>query len=272
MICQVVPTLDVPAAEVVHLLEVVDPALRDRGLLGLEQLDRGRELRVVERVGVGDLELGLGLHQHDRGVGDVDRRVVDADLVAAGRVEHLGPGRRCRRDLVGPPHQQVRAASVRDAVGHAVDRVVGLVLERLEDVRIALEQAQVDRLDEPAADEPQARVTRRRHDVELLRVRREQGVRLVRRAEDLWVDLAARLGLELGHPVDRLVGRAVLDVTRPGQHVDRLALRAPRPRPARSGLRSGPCSAPSRRRHWSARPTQPSMAPPSFPRSNRRRR
>ena len=115
---------------------------------------------------------------------------------------------------------------MRDPVRDAVDRVVWLVLERLEDVGVVLEQVQIDRLDEAAAHEAQARVTRRGHDVELLRVRREEGVRLVRRPEDLRVDLASRLGLEVGHPVDGRIGRAVLDVPGPRQDVDALALRA----------------------------------------------
>ncbi len=92
---------------------------------------------------------------------------------------------------------------------------------------IALEQVDVDRLDVPAADQPQAGVARRRDHVELLGTRREQRERLIRRPEDLRIDLASAGVLEVRDPVDGLVGRTVLDVARPGQDVDALALGAP---------------------------------------------
>jgi hypothetical protein len=42
-------------------------------LLGLEEVDRRGELVVVEGVGVLDAQVGLGGHQVERRVGDVDR-------------------------------------------------------------------------------------------------------------------------------------------------------------------------------------------------------
>ncbi len=162
-------------------------------------------------------EFGAGLHEHDRRVRDVDRGVVHGELagIRRGRVEQLGPLGGRGRDLVGAPHEQVRAAAVRHAVVHAVDRVVVLVLEVREDLGVARDQVHVDRLDEAAGDEAQAGVARRGDDVVLRRVGLEERERLIRGPEGLDRDLAAGLGLERRDPVDVRAGGPVLHVARP---------------------------------------------------------
>jgi hypothetical protein len=48
-----------------------------------------------------------------------------------------------------------------DAVVDAIDRVVVLLLEVVEDLGVARDQVDVDRLDESAGDEAQAGIARR---------------------------------------------------------------------------------------------------------------
>ena len=188
--------------------------------LPLEQVDRRPELLVVELVDVLDPEVGLRRLQVERGVGDVDRVVVGRDLalVTRARVEHRAPGVRRRLDLVGAPHQHVGAAAVRDTVGPAVDRVPGLALQALEHVGVVLHQVGVDGSDVAGGDQAQCRVAGRRDAVVLAGA--HQRHHLVGRVRDLDVDPAARLLLEVRHPVDPRVGRAVLHVARPGDQVD----------------------------------------------------
>ena len=170
--------------------------------------------------GIGDAELRLRRHQVDGGVSDEDRRVVGGDRTGVRRVglERHGPRVERLGDLVGVPHEQVRAAAVRHAVGDAVDAVVRLHLEVLEHVRVAGDQVRVHGLDAVAVDEPEGRVTRCGDDVPAATLHELHG--LVGGAERLEVDDAAgRLG-ERGDPVDGRIGRAVLDVAGPREDVD----------------------------------------------------
>ena len=75
-------------------------------LLLLEQVDGGVELLLVERVRVLDAEVGLRLHQVQRGVGDVDRRVVRGDLALVRRVR-----RRTRRPTSPAPASRRRCCT-----------------------------------------------------------------------------------------------------------------------------------------------------------------
>jgi hypothetical protein len=90
MTCQVVPITDVPDSNL-HLLGVVRPILADVLLLRLQQFHCGIELFGRQRIGVLDAQLGLGLHQVQRGVGDVDRRVVGGDLALVVTARNTAP-------------------------------------------------------------------------------------------------------------------------------------------------------------------------------------
>ena len=105
-----------------------------------------------------------------------------------------------------------------NAVALAVDRVVRLVLERREHVRVVGDQVGVDRIDVAPGDQAQRRVARRGHAVVVAGA--HQRDHLVGGVADLHVDLAAGLLLEVRHPVDGRVGRPVLDVAGPGDEVD----------------------------------------------------
>ena len=198
MICQVVPSDRVAVGEGVDLLRVVAPVLADRRLLLLEQVDCRRELGLIERVRVGDAEVWLCGHQHDRRIGDVDGCVVDRVLagIRSARIEHVGPVGGRWVDLILAPHQEVGAAAVGDAVVDAVERVVRLVLEIGEDLCVARNEVHVDRLDVAAGDEATRCVARSGDDVVLLRCRVELRERLIGRAEGVDRDLATRVGLE----------------------------------------------------------------------------
>ena len=89
----------VTGLERLDLLEVVRPVLADVLALGLQQVDRRSELRLVERVRVLDAEVGLRRHQVHGGVRDVDRRVVGGHLAGVGGrvVEDGAPRGRGRR-------------------------------------------------------------------------------------------------------------------------------------------------------------------------------
>ncbi len=227
----------VAGLEGLDLLQVVRPVLTDVLALLLEQVDGSGELVLVERVGVLDAEVGLRLHQVEGGVGDVDRRVVGRDLAGVRRrvVEDRAPARRRGGDDVGVVHQQVGAVAVRDAVHLAADGVPVAILEERPDVGVVGDQVGVDRGHVTAGDESQGRVARGGHHVVLTRL--HQVHRLVGGAEVLDVDLAARLLLEGGHPVDGLVRGAVLRVAGPGQHAEAVLelpdLRRPSGRPER---------------------------------------
>ena len=99
MTCHVVPAEHGAALERRLLVGVERPVLADERLLLLEQGDRGVELLLVERVRVGDAEIGLRGHQVHGGVGDVDRAVVHRHGSVGRRaaVEHDRPTSRARR-------------------------------------------------------------------------------------------------------------------------------------------------------------------------------
>ena len=175
--------------------------------------------------------------QVQRRVGDVDRVVVGRDLALVLR-ELLGRTPSSTSSgaglTFGAPHQQVRAAAVRDAVHLAVDRVPRLVLQAGEDVGVVRDQVGVDRRDVAAGDQAQRRVARGRHAVVLAGA--HQRDHLVGGVADLDVDLAAGLLLERRDPVDLRVGRAVLGVAGPGDDVQlALARRRRLLRPASLG-------------------------------------
>ena len=219
MICQAVPTTESPFLKAWISFGVVRPVLADVGVLLLEQVDRGLELLVVERVRVLDAQVGLGRHQVDGGVGDVDRRVVGRHLARVVRrvVEDGRPRVGRRRHDLGVVHQQVGATAVRDAVGDPVDAVPRLHLQRVEDVGVVGHQVGVDRLDVAGRDQPQRRVAGGRNDVVLAGLHQVDHVVGGRCRLD--VDLAAGLLLERRHPVDGRVGAAVLGVAGPGDDV-----------------------------------------------------
>ena len=100
---------------------------------------------------------------------------------------------------------------MRDAVGDAVDRVVRLVLQALEDVLVVRDQIVVHGRDVAPRDEPQRRVSRRGHAVVVPGAHERH--HLVRGRPDLCIHGAARLLLEGLHPV-------VLEVARPRDQVD----------------------------------------------------
>ena len=163
-----------------------------------------------------------------RGVGDVDRRVVDADLARRRGVglEDDVPARGGSGEGIGVVEEEVRAAAVRDAVGDAVDAVVVLQLQAVEDVRVVRDEGRVDRRDEAGRDEALRRVTRGRHAVvaaalhELHHVRRVGAV--------LGLDLAAGLRLERRDPVVVGVVVAALRIAGPDDEVDLALARAER--------------------------------------------
>ena len=181
-------------------------------------------------------EVRLGLRQVQRRVGDVDGGVVGGDLalVLAGIVEHRAPRVGRVADHVDVVHQQVGAPAVRDAVHLAVDRVPRLVLEERRDRRVVGHQGGVHRGDVAGVDQPQRRVTGRRHPVVLTAA--HQLHHLVGGVADLDVDLAAGLLLERRHPVDGLVVGAVLGVAGPR---DEVQLDPRRRRPSSSGSSFG---------------------------------
>ena len=84
MTCQVVPASTSPSSSELCWTGVVAPVLAGERLLLLEQRDGRIELGLVQRVRVGDAQVGLGGHQVQRRVGDVDGAVVDRDR-AVGR-------------------------------------------------------------------------------------------------------------------------------------------------------------------------------------------
>ena len=191
----------------------------------LSRLTAAVELRVVEGVRVRDAELLVVRHQVDGRVGDVDLVVVGGDLALVGRatLEDHAPRIRGLGHDGRVEHQQVRAATVRDAVRDAVDGVVRLVLEAIEDVRVVGDLGGVDRRDVAAGDEAQGRVTRRGDAVVLTGL--HQLDHLGRAGPDLDRGLAAGRGLERGDPVvaagrDGLAARAAHDVLRPGDEVE----------------------------------------------------
>ena len=176
---------------------------------------------VVELVRILDTEVRLRGLQVESRVRDVDRAVVRGDLALVRRsgVPDDAPAVRLGLDDVRAPHEQVRPASVRDAVGDAVDRVVRLVLQALEDRVVVLDQVEVDRGHVLACDQSQCRVARRRDTVVVAGL--HQRDHLVRGRADLRVDLAARLCLEGSDPV-------LLDVAGPVDQVHLTLSRADR--------------------------------------------
>ena len=199
------------------------PVLADQALLLDEQVLGRRELRRVECVGVLDPELGLRRHQVQRGVRDIDRVVVGRDLALVRRVrfEDGAPAvGLCRHDL-RVVHQDIRAASVGHAVTDAVDRVVGLVLQAVEDVRVVRDQAEVDGSHVTAGDQTERRVARSRHAVILPGLHQLDHVGRVEAHLDR--DLAAGRGLEGCDPVvalDLLAAGSADDIARPGNEVE----------------------------------------------------
>ena len=205
--------------EALLLLQVVTPVLADVRLLLLEQRDRGSELRVVERVRVGDLQLGLRLGEVQRSVRDVDRRVVRGDLAFVRRVrleDHAPAVRRgCDCGLV--EHEEVGAPTVRHAVHLAVHAVPRLGLQERREFAVGGDLRGVDNRGITVGNAAQRRVAGRGHDVVLAGV--EELECLVRGTERLDRRLASGLGLERRHPVDVLRRRPVLRV--PGPREDR---------------------------------------------------
>jgi hypothetical protein len=100
----------------------------------------------------------------------------------------------------------------------APDGVPGRILEPLVDRRPARDLGGVDLLDALAGHEAEAGVARGGDEVETALV--HQRDHLVRCAGSLDVDLAARLLLEVRHPVVFLVRLAALDVAGPGDDID----------------------------------------------------
>ena len=158
--------------------------------------------------------------QVHRGVRDVDRVVVDRDLALVLRrllrIEDYAPGLRGGRHILRVPHQEVRPTAVRDAVVGAVERVVRLVLQVVEDGLVVGDQIRVDRGHVAALEEPRGRVARGRDAVVLAGP--HQLHHLVRRAGHLDLDVAAGLLLEARDPVGA-VG-PILDVPGPRDQVD----------------------------------------------------
>ena len=174
---------------------------------------------------------GFGRHQVHRGVGDVDRRVIcrDRALRRGVRLPHDAPrvGSGCER--FGVVQQQVRATTVRDAVGLAVLGVPGLVLQAFEDVGVVRDQVPCS----PATTSPPAMsrsVASPEADTTSYSPVFISCTISSLVAPELHVDGAARLLLQLGDPVDLWVGATLLDVAGPGDDVDL----CPRPCRARS--------------------------------------
>ena len=118
----------VAVRERLDLLGGIGPVLADVRLLLLEQVDSGLELLVVELVRIVDAEIRLVRLQVHRGVRDVDRIVVDADLPLyfdASPDPGFRPRGRVGLDLIRVPHQEVRPSAVGDAVVDTVHGVVG---------------------------------------------------------------------------------------------------------------------------------------------------
>jgi hypothetical protein len=100
----------------------------------------------------------------------------------------------------------------------AVDRVPRRLLESRVDRVPAGDEIGIDLLHRSTRDEPVARVTRCRYEVEL-RPLLHQSDHLVGRAGGLHVHFAVGVGFELGNPVVVLVGLTAFDVTGPGDDV-----------------------------------------------------
>ena len=182
------------------LLRVVAPPFADVRLQGLQEVDGGVELLLVQLVRVVDPEVGLRCLEVDGGVRDEDRIVVDGDLplVRVVRVPDHGPAVGRRLDDVGPPREDVPAATVRYAVRLPVLRVVVLVLEPFGDVSEVGDEVRVDRRDVTPLHEPDAGVAGCRDAVVL--AGRDVVDHLVRRRAVLPPNLAARLLRELVSP------------------------------------------------------------------------
>ena len=184
------------------------------------------------------LSSGLGGHQVDGCIGDVDLVVVGRDLagVLAAALPDDAPAIRVRLDDVGPPHEQVGATTVRDAVGDPIDRVVLLALEAVEHLRKVGDELGVHCRNVTAGDQAQRGVARERSAVVLAGL--HQGDRVGRPTVDLRIDLAARLLLERRDPVGTealLTARTADHVVRPHGKVETALTRADLGRQARSG-------------------------------------
>ena len=226
--------LELPAArrhhalvgEVVDLHEGVVPVLADQLALLAQQLERRLVLRLVQLVRILDAQGRVLLHQVQRRVGDVDRPVegLHAALVALAvgqrlLLEHHVPaGRLLVAEDLGVVHQHIPAPLVRHAVVGVVLVVPRRLLQPGIDVLVARDQVDVDRLHLLAADQPRRGVARGGDQVEAALV--HQRHHLVAGAGGLDVDLAAGLLLEVGDPVEGLVGGAAFDVAGPGHDVD----------------------------------------------------
>ena len=101
---------------------------------------------------------------------------------------------------------------------HAIDRMPGGILEPIVDRLPARDQVDIDRLDLLAGDQAERRIARGGDQIEPALV--HQRHHLVGGCRRLDVDLAARLLLEVGHPIVVLIGLAALDVTGPGDDTD----------------------------------------------------
>ena len=196
--------------------------------------------------------LGLDLGQVERGVGDLDRVVGHRDLARVLLVVEHRPRRRRRRERRLGVEQHVRAELVGDAVVLAADGVERRRLQERVEVLPRRDQADVDRPDVAAVDQPQVRVAGCGHQVVLAAAAvGHQRHHLAGRAGVLHADLAAGRLLVRLDPLR-------LGVALPGDQVQvalGLADRATAParRPSeRSGPRS-PRRPSSRRCRWMTR-------------------
>ena len=205
----------VAVLEIENLLRRGRPVLLDQLPLLHQQRHSGVELLFRELVGICDAETRLGLAQVQRRVRDRDRIVVRGDDSLVGRVVDRAPAGRRDLELGGVVQQHIGAPLQRDSVMHAVDRVVGRILEVRLEVGPVWNQLFIHRPDVAAVDQPQVRVTRGRDHVPLpAATLLHQADHFVRRARGLGVDLAA------GSVLKRLLP-GVIDVAFPRDQVQR---------------------------------------------------
>ena len=211
--------------EVAHLHGGVVPVAVDQVVLLAQQVEHGGVLLLVELVGVGDAQGGLGGLEVEGGVGDVDRAVIGLHAALVGlavgqvlRFEHHGPAVRRLGEGLGVVHQQVGAPLVGGAVGLAGDGVPGRVLQARVDVLPVGDQVGVDGLHALAVDQAQRGVAGGGDQV--VAALGHEADHLVGGGGGLHVDLAAGVLLELADPVVVLVGLAAFDVAGPGDDVE----------------------------------------------------
>ncbi len=153
-----------------------------------------------------------------RRIGDVVGRVVDADLTAVLAAPHGIPAGGRGRQRLGVVRQQIRASAVRHAVRLSVERVVGLVLETVEDVLVVRDQVDVHRCHITRRHEADRRVPGERAAVIVARLQQRHPVGRVGHVGR--ADLAAGLRFERRDPVEVGVECAPLRVSRPDHELE----------------------------------------------------